>query len=1038
MLRFFLVLLSLLILATACGGKPASSKLKISTSFAAANGGYPGGLVITGRNDLGAVFSKHISYSAASTSGLDILLPNGVWTFHAVGWSSSPTTNATCGSASQNLSGSDINVDLTLNPSNCSTATFGNPTFYGSDFKSFNIGTCGSFYTAASSGSYTPLTTSDSVFGFCNPTNILEPDLVGKFPKSIRFGLADVAINGGPAFSSISECIPYSNLSGGHSSSPTTLKFPTKNFPVLIELYENDGCSGNLMTNYYMREGIDSTYDFDHQISALSGFPHLFLLTSDSRKGYSSFTSIFPKFKCLSTTCLPLPSSIITTSPSSSIITTNGSSFLVSSSPGPTNCSNIGTVNLSGSPITPPQYQCNDQDGKIILSLQFSGPSCQSVPCLLNISSLSFNQYVLNDPARSPTIYSDAYDLIGTDQVSPTSLTSSLNVFFEDTEEKLYGLLKEPKSMFNPGGPGGIFGPSITCGTDTATKIVSFYDKGSFKTYQIELANNSLQVPTYLCKNDDLTPPSCTIPNFNKKIIARRLINSVFRTERVINFSCSNRVGLMETQAVKIEGSKTKTERSLIGWNTQIQSYSRADEIKEEVESDSAYSYPTRHESSYKRIEKNQAADGAFFVGKIIRYNTNLDTGTIKYNEYSSHRDFNLNNSRLSVSEISSSHQNIVAGQRLLLNDPFYLGADGRHSSGIGYVVKSNSFGDMVAAWSVYNGSTYDLRLAIKYASDSTTTYTDITLGNASPLIPHLAINDSTVLANRFPVVTFESYYSPYKRLYILRYVQGTGWRDHAGNSFIASAFASNSPNDVQTSTVIFHDTGTTPFHVYFGSRAGSSRYFSALRCPAATGACQVQVDLQSIFNSDNYTNMSAYYEATSGFVYVGANAYNGSSSSTLDTISCDPTTFYATKLCGSGTFGVNSETASGQPYLLRMYKDIAANIVVARTANNQTYLSSLNPGGAGAPSGSAGSDSLAPSYFNSSYVAPVCLNTGSPMGNTIVSPDIFCLKRIDPSFAPAFKADGSDNGYVNHLRIAPGSSLINSFFTPSSTFQSE
>ena len=82
-----------------------------------AGASFPGGIMVYGHTtDRTASFGKYINGDQHTFK-----LKNGSWTFYAIGWDgASPLSgNVRCGSTSANLTGSDINVDLTMDSTGC-------------------------------------------------------------------------------------------------------------------------------------------------------------------------------------------------------------------------------------------------------------------------------------------------------------------------------------------------------------------------------------------------------------------------------------------------------------------------------------------------------------------------------------------------------------------------------------------------------------------------------------------------------------------------------------------------------------------------------------------------------------------------------------------------------------------------------------------------------------------------------------------------------------------------------------------------------
>jgi hypothetical protein len=149
-MKKLLVVTLLLNLLSSCGGKseetPTSFTINIGNIVSGGN--LNGGVILKGSSDKGDFFT----FASGDPQNIVLSLPNGTWSFEALGWSDptdGPVTGQNrCGSASgQQLTGKDANVSLGMSIGNCSSSPYADTTSFDQDqnngtFKTIDLHSC--------------------------------------------------------------------------------------------------------------------------------------------------------------------------------------------------------------------------------------------------------------------------------------------------------------------------------------------------------------------------------------------------------------------------------------------------------------------------------------------------------------------------------------------------------------------------------------------------------------------------------------------------------------------------------------------------------------------------------------------------------------------------------------------------------------------------------------------------------------------------------------------------------------------------------
>jgi hypothetical protein len=1040
MKNYTLFLLVLPLFLVGWGQQKTSSNLKVSTSFAATNGSFPGGMMIIARSTDGKVFSRGIGYTGGANT-LDVSLPNGSWDFTVVAWTAANITGTVCDSTTKVLNGSDATIDLNPSQVNCTQTKFGSPAHYATtDFRPLLVGGCSTLYrTASGTGTFLTTSPSDSALTWCTNSN-LPQDLVGKRAKSIKVSMLNVELSGAVSDSGISTCRRASLSQVTNSATTLNITFPTKQVPVLIEFYKGDDCTSNspkdIIGSNLFRDGIDGTYNFDFKLQTIISDPNLYLVTGKTKSGYSPFVNIFPEITCSSSTCLPTQNNY----GSNARIFSQGSPFVLTTDT-TKSCTSLGTVNLGGTNLSPSDYQCEDKDGPVLLSIFSNIPGTCTGGCpitfsgdgSLNLSPLYVTQY------SAPHFYDKVYAIIG---VSKTNLGNasvlSSNQFFGDKEDKIFGVLSEARGALIPNGPGGLFGQTISpCSTFTGTKTITLFDEDGFKNYQVEIANDGSPVPQYICTDADPNAVSCgAYSNFEKKLIARRIVaGPAYIPEQVLHFFCNKKIGMIETRQYGTNNTEDRFDRKVLSWNTELPNYARVDKISEEKTTSTGTGYVLRWETNYTRFEKNQAADSQFFTASTLGYRAELDNSQY-FRESIYRNDFDMNVGFLVAHEKNVEYTNTVTNTRSLATNAMFNDQLDSTSSSPFHVSAVNTYGDKVSAWSSLNGSKFDLTLSIRYASDVVPFTVSIPAQNTLPIRPRVVFNDVSSSPLRFPVVVFESDITGTMRSYVLRFdPTGPAWKDQTNAAFSTSTYLTNTSHTASVSEVLFPSPTVPDFVVLFSSIYISQRFVDVVSYNAGTWLSSMNI-MSGGSSSSPHSDLRATV-GQDGKIYIAANAFDFSSQNKLDTQVC-PTVYLLTQSsgpCGSGDYDNNLEVSSTKLSIFNLWANPGSGATASRTFGmNTKKLIIANT--------SFQSASSAVSGVNfSATMDPICFNSNSPFGSNPNSMNtVGCGAPLAQTLIPSLRSvlNPGPGYHLTPRNMEPTSSTFMDHFSSGSTFSAQ
>lgn len=225
-----------------CAPKAPSSNVKVSMAAMLQTSAFPGGLVLSGKNLKGQSFSKIIS----ATDTIEMELPNGTWTFAAVGWKESPVgvSGALEGEmhcdllVGQNLIGDDVDLVFETSMAKCaSNANFGGKFNVDSDAYTLEFNTCLDIQREIIKGGATAAPV-DLICGASGQS-------YSGGARSVKISLQTTNIDGSSAGSLPSSCISFGGSYGTQATSEIKLPY-SESLPGIkyrIETYSDNICT---------------------------------------------------------------------------------------------------------------------------------------------------------------------------------------------------------------------------------------------------------------------------------------------------------------------------------------------------------------------------------------------------------------------------------------------------------------------------------------------------------------------------------------------------------------------------------------------------------------------------------------------------------------------------------------------------------------------------------------------------------------------------------------------------------------------------
>lgn len=568
-LTLLFVILTSSALLSGCGGAGKSNaSLEVSTgALTASNSSYEGGLVIMGRSG-NQNFVIPISQSGSSGNKVTIELPRGTWNFSTVAWDGVPTPftgTVLCDDVTVTLDQSEQTVNLTPTTAKCFDSRFGAAVYNnGSNFNMARIVTCGWLYEDA--GATIPVRGTTTA-NFCSSL----PAERQQYASSVKLEVP--SISNGTVSAGISKC--FATGSSGVFNLSTT-QLPSAKLPTRIKLYKNTTCDETdpeqVKGSYFFPDGVaNAVADQDSFINANSSTLNVFLPFNKIKRGYSPFISLLPAIKCNGVSCTSLP----TTTPSGEdrVMSDFREIVLIENPTGNQKCSNMASITSGVFTVTfNPSSDCREENGRIIGRIGLTPATTGTITInWIDATAVVSKTVFVNDSYR---MYEQLFSGVGYPAGSSpiTAIQYSFERFYEDDDKKEYGILSDVRDVFEVDGPAGLLG-SVSCALGfRKEKMISMYDKGVWKTYNVVFTDSDQAVSSI---EADGTRPSGT--PYDKKIILQEKDSSgVFNTKATVDFFCAYKMGVYESHDTK----NGKVDQKKIYWNTQsatngnVESYS--------------------------------------------------------------------------------------------------------------------------------------------------------------------------------------------------------------------------------------------------------------------------------------------------------------------------------------------------------------------------------------------------------------------------------------------------------------------------------
>ena len=584
-----IILIAPLLVLSACGGgQQTSTSLEISKSFAVTNPSYGGGLVVSGKN---LTTGQNFSVGLVGKTTVNYSLDAGRWIFTAVGWDGGGSLGTEksfagkpfCGLVQQDLSGTSATVSLTLSEATCATHAFAGTLPSGAAGKYSRklkaITSCNTFFNGpilATDVINTKIVNAATSLTFCESlADDLQSDIESVRIYSLNKGPYELL----PSSGIPSECMSndLSNLSVINTDSPTAptnpygtgydLRLPLRGVPFIIMAYRDGACAEPL-AKYVFQEGLlPGSPGFDHLLLDNNGNNDqvkLILPGSDMKRALSPLAHLMPYFKKSGGTRFPTEAStsaefhafvgttntMVVERPSCGIF---GSHSNVASLPAPT-CIDLGEyVEITYQPVT----AANGFISMDIDTYQFDAETSAGS------QRYSSNKIIWN--------------LLG-----PTDPMMGQEKFYGEpnkNHETDYGALSDIRNMFAANGAGGLmFGFDKSLDFETAClnqiserSITIFnYEKMANESYKVKIHNTKTSSPSPYLRDLTSRDSSGIVADYEKRMLIwdyqRDLVNPIM----VLEFSCSELLGTIETHIVHPHPSGIASERTIVNWNTNI------------------------------------------------------------------------------------------------------------------------------------------------------------------------------------------------------------------------------------------------------------------------------------------------------------------------------------------------------------------------------------------------------------------------------------------------------------------------------------
>lgn len=587
MFRNLLCVLPLFLL-TACGsGQQTSTSLEVSRSFAVTNPSYGGGLSISGKN---ITTGQSFSVSLIGQTSVQYSLDAGDWIFTAVGWDGGGTPGTEkifagkpfCGLVQQELSGSTASVTLNLSEATCATQAFagnlpsGAAGKYARKLKA--IVSCNTFFNgpiAATDIVSTKIVNAATSLTFCEAlSDDLQSDIESIKIHALNKGPYETVANPGIT----SECMSndstnLSVINTDSATSPTNpygtgydLRLPLRGVPFIIMAYRDGACTEPL-ARYVFRQGLLPIHPgFDHLLLDNNGANDevkLILPGSDMKRALSPLAHLVPFFKKAGGTRFP----------TEALVAEEFHAFASTTNKMVVERASCGTFGTHSNVSVSPAPTCIDLGEHIEITYQpATAPSTGYISM-----DLDTYYFYAETAAGAPRFASNKilWNLLG-----PTDPTMGRENFYGEPNKNHdtdYGALSVIRNMFSANGAGGLmfgFDHSLTfenaCLNQITERSITIfnYEKMVDESYKVKLHNTKVSTPSPYLRDLVSRDSSVVVEDYDKRMLIwdyqRDLVNPVM----VLEFSCSELLGTLESYMVHPHPNGTEHERTITSWNT--------------------------------------------------------------------------------------------------------------------------------------------------------------------------------------------------------------------------------------------------------------------------------------------------------------------------------------------------------------------------------------------------------------------------------------------------------------------------------------
>lgn len=717
--KLILLTLPLLTLLSGCGNSGKSTaNLEVSNGFLVSASGYDGGLIIVAKKDTGETVSVPLTNSLSTT----LELPNGNWTFKAVGWYGYLDTTYKfggapyCGSASASLNGSSVSVSLGLSTAKCDSDVFASAQFRNAGtFKDMN-----SIMAIKTLLKY-PVAPTDVVSTKIFSSTLTDAQIISSIPedlqssaKAIRIFALKKDLSGVWVDGFASKC-----LGGGSNGqfvktanlyNATDFKLPTL-MPLAVGIYEDTSCTKEIV-HYQFPNGFENAaQDGDHLMQLdPSSNNRLLIIASDHRRGYSPFMALLPTIQCGTTAsptrCKTQPNTV----PDFVLYTgsTNERVFIK----GHSSC--LGITYSSGIAQTSCSVSSDGVNLEVDTIFATVGTS-ETITAGSTVYNVDFQDPAVSADREKKWAFNDLLTYVGPDSFANFRRTfiDSHQGGDDDENRDAFGLLGKIREHLSPAGAASLFGiPNKAdtfrnnCAAVSGTKEISLYnDDGVLETYRVTASPATLTPDTYTCTTVAPDSSACAIA-YEKKMQVFNLNVSSTVPEMTFTLDCDKMIGKFSSKEEKTESSGTRKHRDrlIVGWNTETASnnaFQRYEFVKmeENWESNSGTWVKTDEFRSYGRVSKSAQDIGQTMV---FSYNTHTDvTNSFRDSVIESRQSsFDTAGSVACVTNHSLASSNLSAVE--LFDSTTYSS----HYA-VAYIVNGTQAQKELTIGSTYNGSSY-------------------------------------------------------------------------------------------------------------------------------------------------------------------------------------------------------------------------------------------------------------------------------------------------------------------------------------------